>query len=142
MTKELERDIENKHVELEGMLYMNTRSTLVQFEDALRQYRVEYGGRIDSAQEILCELEQKATKYYSRKKNKTNFAKITIHGLNIKLGYLRKQFADRLNYFQTQSKEVIRYDSILYLFFRERKRKDVFYCAFLFHFCFWLHSLS
>ena len=104
MTKELERDIENKHVELQGMLYMNTRGTLVQFHDVtLRQYRVEYGERIDSAQEKLCELEQKATKYYGSKKNKTNFAKITIHGLNVKLCYLRKQFADSLSFFQTQS---------------------------------------
>ena len=92
MKKELERDINNKHVELEEMVIMGNIDTidmLVQFQDVtLRQYRVENAERIDLVQEKLGALEQEARKYCSYK------TKTKILSFKTEIGNLRKQFAE------------------------------------------------
>ena len=88
MKNELERAIVNEHVELQEMLIiglMNTICRLVHFQDVeLRQYRVEYGGRLDSVEKKLRALEQEATKYCSHK------TKTKILSLKTEIGNLRK----------------------------------------------------
>ena len=74
MKKELKKDIKNKHVELKGMLNrreINTIGRHVHFKYVtLRQYKVEHAERIDSVQEKIPVLKQKAAKFsYSRKSN-------------------------------------------------------------------------
>ena len=96
---------------------INTKDRLDQFQHViLRQYRIEYGGRIGLAQiklrrieqearkyQYSCKtnrLEQEATKYYSRK---TNVAKIKMHRFNIELNNLSKQIGESFSYLQTKS---------------------------------------
>ena len=105
MKIELDCEIENKYVELEGMLNrrrINTIDRLAQFQHGtLHQYQVEHAERIDSAQEKLRELEQEAAKYYNCE---ANVAKHMISFLkNEEINRLRIQLAVNFQNLQRQS---------------------------------------